>query len=91
MDWTKSYRALLAGPFAVILAVLVLAGSPLWFPPGPANVDHIVLPLIALPGVWAILFFHALLDRSLMRVTLIGLTLAVLNVWLLVRHFQGTS
>ena len=58
-------RITLAGPVTALLSVMIFAGMPLWLPRGAAGIDHIVLPLILLPAVWAALFFHAVLDRSL--------------------------
>jgi hypothetical protein len=90
LRWSLLTRTLLAGPVAVAISLLVLAGMPLWLPAGAAGVDHIALPLLLLPAVWALLFFHALLDRSLARVALVALALVGLNLALLVRHFAAT-
>jgi hypothetical protein len=84
-------RIVLAGVTPVLLSLLVLIGMPLWMPPGAGGIDHLILPLVLLPAVWATLFFHALLDRRLARVGLIALLIAVLNVALLVRHFANSS
>ena len=64
---------------------------PLWLPTGAAGVDHLVLPLVLLPAIWAALFFHALLDRSLARVALVALALAGLNGALLGRHLAAPA
>ncbi len=73
------YRVLLAGPGAVAATLLVVLGMALWIPPGPAGIDQITIPLVVLPLVWAALFFHACLDRSLKRAALVVLALAAAN------------
>ena len=80
-------RIVLAGPVAAAVTLLVLAAMPLWMPAGPAGIDHLILPLLVLPAIWAALFFHAILDRRLARIALVALALAGLNAALLVRHF----
>ena len=61
-SWRKWTRILLAGPGAVLVALVVMAGMPLWLPGGAAGVDNLVLPLVLVPLVlvpliWAALFF----------------------------------
>jgi len=46
-------RALLAGPVALLVAVLSMAAAPLVLPPGRGGVDHLVLPVVAFPLIWA--------------------------------------
>lgn len=65
-------RIILAGPVAIIVALTMLAGMPLWLPGGSAGIDNLVLPLVFAPLIWAALFFHASLDRSLARVAIIA-------------------
>lgn len=84
-------RVALAGPVTVLLSVLIFAGMPLWLPRGSAGIDHIVLPLILLPAVWAVLFFHAVLDRSLVRVALVALAIGIGQVAMLAVHFAWPS
>jgi hypothetical protein len=66
---------------------MIFAGMPLWLPRGAAGIDHIVLPLLLLPAVWAILFFHAVLDRSLVRVALVAVAIGAVHTVMLVTHF----
>ena len=70
--WT---RILFAGPGAVIVAVVVMAGMSLWLPGGSAGIDNLVIPLVLVPLIWAGLFFHACLDAKLSRVVIVALTL----------------
>jgi hypothetical protein len=90
MNLALVVRIVLAGPLAIVLTLLVLAAMPLWFPKGAAGIDHIVLPLILLPAIWAALFFHAVLDRSLWRVAAVAVGLAAVNGIMLARHLSTT-
>lgn len=65
-------RFVLAGPVAILVALTLLAGMPLWLPGGAAGIDNLAVPLVLAPLIWAGLFFHACLDRSLARVALIA-------------------
>jgi hypothetical protein len=75
----KWVRILLAGPIAVVTALVVMAGMMLWLPGGTAGIDNLVLPLVLLPLIWAALFFHACLDCSLPRVAAIALGLLAIH------------
>ena len=70
-------RWLLAGPVAIAVAVAVMAAMPLWFPEGAAGIDHLILPLILFPAIWAVAFFYACLAENLSRAggVLIGVML----------------
>ncbi len=70
---------------------MIFAAMPLWLPRGAAGIDHIVLPLLLLPAVWALLFFHAVLDRNLARVALVALVVATTHVVMLVSHFAAPA
>jgi len=79
-------RGLLAGPLALIAACLIMAGSALWVPPGAAQVNNLVLPIVLFPLLWSALFLYACLDKKLARAyTIIG-TLAAVNGLLLSLH-----
>ncbi|WP_066531768.1 hypothetical protein [Sphingobium sp. EP60837] len=80
-------RILLAGPGAVLVTVVVMAGMALWLPGGRAGIDNLVLPLVAAPLIWATLFFHACLDRSVGRIALVALFLLVSHGGLLAHKF----
>jgi hypothetical protein len=83
------WRWILAGPVAIVVALLTLMGMPLYFPPGAGNVDNLILPLVLLPVVWSALFFHAILDRSLARVAVVTGSLAALNIAFIVIQILG--
>ena len=76
-----------AGPGAVIISVVVMAGMALWLPGGSAGIDNLVLPLILFPLIWAGLFFHACLDSRLMRVAAVAFGLCVVHAGLVVHKF----
>ena len=73
-------RALLAGPFALGLTALIMAVMPFWVPKGAGGVDHIAFPLFFMPAIWGIIFFYALLDRSLGRVAIVMTVIAVIHL-----------
>lgn len=65
-------RFLLAGPGAILVTLTLLAGMPLWLPGGAAGIDNLAFPLVLAPLIWALLFFHACLDRSVARIALVA-------------------
>lgn len=76
-----------AGPGAVIVALVVMAGMALWLPGGAAGIDNIVLPLVLVPLIWAGLFFHACLDGRLGRVALVATGLFLVHAGLVTHKF----
>ena len=79
----KWVRIGFAGPGAVIVALAVMAGMTLWLPGGVAGIDNLVIPLVLVPLIWAILFFHACLDANLGRIAVIALGLFIVHAGLL--------
>jgi hypothetical protein len=73
-------RALLAGPCALALTALIIAVMPFWVPKGTGGVDHIAFPLFFMPAIWVVIFFYALLDRSLGRVAIVMTVIAVIHL-----------
>jgi hypothetical protein len=72
-------RAFLAGPCSFALTALIMAVMPFWIPKGPGGVDHIAFPLFMMPAIWGMIFFYAVLDRSLARVATIMAVLAFMH------------
>ena len=72
-----------------MVTVIVMAGMALWLPGGRAGIDNLVLPLVLAPLIWAVLFFHACLDRNIGRVALVALLLLVSHGGLLAHKFLG--
>lgn len=87
----KWIRIGFAGPGAVIVALVVMAGMTLWLPRGAGGIDNLIVPLVLVPLIWAILFFHACLDRRLGRVALLAIGLFVLHAGLLAQKFSDQS
>lgn len=83
----KWIRILFAGPGAVIVAIVVMAGMALWLPGGAAGIDNLVLPLVLVPLIWAALFFHACLDSRLARVAIVALGLLAIHGALVAGRF----
>jgi hypothetical protein len=79
-------RGLIAGPVALIGACLVMAGGALWIPPGKAQVDNLVFPIVLFPLLWTALFLYACLDRKLGRAYAVLGALAAVNALLVVLH-----
>lgn len=78
-------RGLLAGPLALLTACLLMAGAALWLPPGPAQINNLVLPIVLFPLLWATLFLYACLERRLGRAyAVIGALAAVNGIVLMV-------
>lgn len=76
-------RWLLCGPVVFIATVLVMMGMAFWLPAGAAGVDHIALPVLLFPLIWAGLFFYALIDDSLLRALSVVAVLIILHLGLL--------
>ena len=72
-------RTALAGPVALAVAVVVMAAMPLWFPEGAAGIDHLVLPLVLFPAIWAVAFFYACLTEKLGRASVVLMGVLVIN------------
>jgi hypothetical protein len=83
----KWIRIGFAGPGAVIVALVVMAGMALWLPGGAAGIDNLVLPLILVPLIWAALFFHGCLDAKLFRVALVSIGLFAAHATLIVAKY----
>ncbi|SNS35328.1 hypothetical protein SAMN06295912_10521 [Sphingomonas laterariae] len=85
----KWLRVFFAGPGAVIIAMVVMAGMALWLPRGAAQIDNLVLPLVLVPLIWAALFFHACLDRRLGRVAIVAIGLLLIHGGLVAHKFMN--
>jgi len=85
------WRFLLAGPGAIVVTLTLLAGMPLWLPSGAAGIDNLAVPLVLAPLIWAMLFFHACLDRNLARVALIAGALFLIHGALVASRLMANS
>jgi hypothetical protein len=84
---TAWLRGVLAGPLALIAALLLMAGGSLWLPVGQAQVNNLVLPVILFPLLWTALFLYALLDKRLERAYGVIGAIVAANTLLLAFHF----
>ncbi len=82
-------RFWLAGPVTLIVSVVVMAAMSLWLPPGKADVDHLVFPVVLFPLIWACLFFYAVLDDRIKRAWLVFLILFIVNSTAVVASIMG--
>jgi hypothetical protein len=84
-------RILLAGPGAIVVALVTMAGMTRWIPAGSAGIDNLVLPLVLVPLLWAALFFYACLDPKLSRVAAVTLGLLMIHTALIAGAFMDTG
>ena len=82
-------RALLAGPAPRRSRSSVVAAMPYWVPKGAGGVDHIAFPLFFMPAIWGVIFFYALLDRSLTRIAVVMAMIAVFTLIVLKEYLFG--
>lgn len=85
------WRFMLAGPLVFVCSVAVMGGAAVLIPPGPATINHVAIPLVLFPGVWALLFFYACLETRLSRCSAALLLLVVANGGLIGWHFWNTA
>jgi hypothetical protein len=87
-------RRWLAGLFTLLLGTLIVslslvAGATRWLPAGAGEVNHLIIPALAFPGVWVIVFLLAYAARSRKRMVIALALLGSLNALLVLRAFQG--
>ncbi|WP_091532466.1 hypothetical protein [Fontimonas thermophila] len=82
---------MLAGPVVFAVACLVMAGSALWLPAGPAQIDNLVLPILLFPAIWAALFFCACLARRLTRAWIFIAGIGLLHAALIAQHLLHSA
>lgn len=85
----SSGRFWLAGPATLIISVLAMAATSLWFPEGDARINNLVVPMVLFPLFWACIFFYVLLERELRRLYLIMLLLFLVNGGLVAASIMG--
>lgn len=84
-------RWVLGGPVALIAAVTTMASTPLWFPKGAAEVDHLVMAIMLFPAYWAVAFFYAVMEHSVRRAGVVMVALIALNAALITWSFMRVS
>ncbi|MAO57382.1 MAG: hypothetical protein CMM61_17035 [Rhodospirillaceae bacterium] len=60
-------RWIMAGPGTIIVALLFTMAMPFWMPSGAAGVNHVALPVILAPLVWAVFFVYAVAAENIAR------------------------
>lgn len=78
------WRVVLAGPLALIATCAAVLGGAVWLPPGPAQVDNLVLPVVLFPLLWAAVFLYACVEPRLLRGYAIVGTLILVNLALVI-------
>ncbi|MEO1495333.1 MAG: hypothetical protein AAFV19_24585, partial [Pseudomonadota bacterium] len=67
--WIESHpvtmRWILAGPIALILAIVTMAAMPFWMPEGAGGIDHLAMPVVLFPLIWAAALLYPCLDERL--------------------------
>ena len=86
----RAWRFFLAGPVALLTTLVIMAGGSLWLPPGDAQVNHFVIPVVLLPAIWAVLFFYSCLDR-LWRVSVVLFGLLAVQGAMIARHIMAVQ
>ena len=84
-----SLRFWLATFVTLLLSVTLMASMSLWLPPGAAGINHLVIPLVIFPLIWAACFFYAVLETHVIRALCVMLSLLLLNGGLVVASVMG--
>ncbi|MEO0435620.1 MAG: hypothetical protein AAF098_01790 [Pseudomonadota bacterium] len=71
----STWRILVAGPLAIITAVLAMAATPLVTPASQESVDHFIFPILLFPGYLAGACLYAVIDEKLARATTVLLAI----------------
>jgi len=79
MSLFGNLRFWLAGPATLVVAYVLMAAMPVWFPPGVASINHLAFPVVLFPAFWAVLFFYAVLAERLWRAAGVFAALALVN------------
>jgi hypothetical protein len=66
-----------------------MAGMSLWLPQGRAGIDHLVLPLILFPLIWATLFFYAVLETQKLRLYTVMTMVLLLHTFMVALAIWG--
>ena len=73
-------RWILAGPATMLAALATMAAMPLWLPAGAACINHLALPILLTPLLWAVPFFYACLTEDLPRASLVFAAVILVQV-----------
>lgn len=79
-------RGLLAGPLAFAAACLLMSGAALWYPPGAAQIDNLIVPIVVFPLLWAAFFIYSLMDPRLGRAYAVIGIVCIVNTVAIAMH-----
>ncbi len=77
-------RFWLAGPLALLLSIVIMAGASIWLPHGDEHVYNLVFPVILFPLIWGVCFFYPLLEPNLKRATIVMFSLLFINLAIII-------
>ncbi|MFC3309731.1 hypothetical protein [Blastomonas aquatica] len=80
-------RWIMAGPLALVAAVVTMASMPLWLPVGAAGIDNLIFPILLFPALWAVFFLYALIEARPVRGTAIITAIILTNSALIYSRF----
>ncbi len=83
VDFFKKYlpaRFWLAGPLALLLSIVIMAGASIWLPHGEEHLYNLVFPVMLFPLIWGVCFFYPLLEPSVRRATVVMFSLLLVNI-----------
>ncbi|MDK2758223.1 MAG: hypothetical protein KYX66_15975 [Blastomonas fulva] len=80
-------RWVMAGPLALIAAVVTMASMPLWLPGGAAGIDNLIWPILLFPALWAVYFLYALIEARPLRGTGVITAIILANAALIYSRF----
>lgn len=89
LDYLPSLRFWLAGPVTLIVSILTMASMSLFLPKGKAEIDHLVIPVVIFPLIWATLFFYTVLEKNSKRAGLVMLGLFICTALLVTAAILG--
>lgn len=82
-------RWMLAGPGALIAAILAMGGSTQWLPVGPSGLDNMLYPVLLFPGIWAVFFFIAIMFDHVWKAALLIIGVSVAHAYLVFTAFSA--
>lgn len=83
----RGWRWVLAGPVAILLAILSMAALPAALPQGRGGVDHLVLPVMLFPLLWSLFLVWPVSTDRLRRCAITYGVLCVAFITLILLQF----
>lgn len=73
----------------MLLAIFVMASLSLVLPAGNGGINHLIIPIILFPFIWALTFFYPLLDSNKKRVTILMSALLLISGSISIASIMG--